>query len=66
MRKSVLRRLQVILGAFAILTVVAPSPAQAQIRRVSSSDDWRQAIGFKPTRTLDQILTELIQVARAT
>ena len=47
MRKSVLRRLQVILGAFAILTVVAPSPAQAQIRRVSSSDDWRQAIGFK-------------------
>src|SRR5690606_1320678 len=46
MRKSVWRPLQIILGALAIITVVAPSPAGAQIRRVSSSSDWRQAIGF--------------------
>jgi opacity protein-like surface antigen len=46
MRKSVFGRVQVILGALAILTVIAPSPAQAQIRRVSGSGDWRQAIGF--------------------
>lgn len=46
MRKRVWRPLQIILGALAIITVVAPSPADAQIRRVSSSSDWRQAIGF--------------------
>lgn len=46
MKKSVLRPLQVILAALAVITVIAPSPADAQIRRVGSSDDWRQAIGF--------------------
>jgi hypothetical protein len=46
MTKSVWRPLQVIFGALASLTVVAPAPADAQIRRISSSSDWRQAIGF--------------------
>lgn len=46
MTKSIMRGVQVILGILAILTVVAPVPADAQIRRISSSGDWRQAIGF--------------------
>lgn len=46
MTKRVWRPLQIILGVLAIITVVAPSPADAQIRRVSSSNEWRQAIGF--------------------
>lgn len=45
MRKSIVRGVQVI-GVLAIMTVVAPAPADAQIRRISSSGDWRQAIGF--------------------
>lgn len=46
MTNSIMRGVQVILGVLAILTVVAPAPADAQIRRISSSGDWRQAIGF--------------------
>lgn len=46
MKKSIVRQLQVVLGVLAIMTVVAPAAADAQIRRVSSSSDWRQAIGF--------------------
>lgn len=46
MRKDIVRRVQVILGVLAIATVIAPGTAQAQISRVSSSGDWRQAIGF--------------------
>jgi opacity protein-like surface antigen len=33
-------------GMFVIVGVLTPAPAQAQIRRVSSSGDWSQAIGF--------------------
>lgn len=46
MRKNIVRQVQVILGVLAIVAVITPVTAQAQIRRVSSSSDWRQAIGF--------------------
>ena len=46
MTKSIMRGVQVILGVLAIITVVAPAPADAQIRRIGTSGDWRQAIGF--------------------
>ena len=40
------RGLQVVCGMVAVAAVLAPSPAHAQITRVSNSD-WTQAIGFK-------------------
>jgi opacity protein-like surface antigen len=46
MRKRIVRGMQVVLWTLAIMTVVAPATADAQIRRVSSSSDSRQAIGF--------------------
>jgi opacity protein-like surface antigen len=47
MSRSVLRGMQVALSVLAIVGVMTPSPAAAQITRVSStSEDWRQAIGF--------------------
>jgi hypothetical protein len=46
MSRNVMRAVQVLLATLALVAVVAPVPAQAQIRRVSSSSDSRQAIGF--------------------
>lgn len=46
MTKNIVRRVQVILGALVIVGVITPATAQAQIRRVGSSNDWRQAVGF--------------------
>ena len=46
MSRSVMRGMQVALGVLAIVGVMTPARAEAQIRRVSSSSDWRQAIGF--------------------
>ena len=46
MSRSVLRGMQVALGVLFIAGVLTPARAEAQIRRVSSSGDWRQAIGF--------------------
>jgi opacity protein-like surface antigen len=46
MSRSVLRGLQVAFGVLAIVGAMTPAPAQAQIRRVGSSGDSRQAIGF--------------------
>ena len=46
MSRHFLRGVQVVLGTLAIVAVVAPVPAHAQISRVGSSSDWKQAIGF--------------------
>jgi opacity protein-like surface antigen len=46
MSRSVFRGMQVALGVLAIIGVMTPPSAEAQIRRVGSSSDWRQAIGF--------------------
>ena len=46
MSRSVMRGIQVACGVLAVVSVMAPSRAEAQIRRVGSSNDWRQAIGF--------------------
>ena len=46
MSRSMMRGVQIAVGALVIAGVLTPSPAQAQIRRVSGSSDSRQAIGF--------------------
>jgi opacity protein-like surface antigen len=46
MSRSVMRGMQVAFGVLAVVAVMTPSAAEAQIRRVSSSSDWKQAIGF--------------------
>ena len=46
MSGNFVRGVQVLLATLALVAIVAPAPAQAQIRRVSSSSDSRQAIGF--------------------
>lgn len=40
------RGLQTIFGILAAAAILSPAPAAAQITRVSSSSDWKQAIGF--------------------
>lgn len=47
MRNVIVRNVPIVLGALLVTAVIAPAPAEAQIRRVSTgSGDWRQAIGF--------------------
>ena len=46
MSRSVLRGIQMACGVLALVGVMAPSPAEAQIRRVGGSSDSKQAIGF--------------------
>ena len=46
MSTAMRRCVRVVLGAMAIVAIVTPATASAQITRVSSSSDLRQAIGF--------------------